>query len=155
MLSQKLIMQTVFSFPQLPPLEYERLEKKKKQKTNKHKMSHKMTWKCYYKIFENQRKNKIITIRDRPLLMEFGSFYTQKMSFQLHCITVPQASSNLHCFMILFFFIILQHFGVRILKLNLLIVQAGCPVLFYQMPQKQREQSIFPDRSQQFVRGLR
>lgn len=48
-----------------------------------------------------------------------------------------------------------QHFGVRILKLNLLIVQAGCPVLFYQMPPKQREQSIFPDRSQQIVRGLR
>lgn len=98
--------------------------------------------------------------KDKSLLRVFGSLYAQKnvLLAALHyCSLGKQQSSLLYDSLLLFFFfpIILKHFGARILKLNLLIVQAGCPDLFYQMPQKQREQSIFPDRSQQFVRGLR
>lgn len=93
--------------------------------------------------------------KEKPLLRVFGSLYAQKnalLAVLHYCSLDKQHSSLLYDSL---FFIILKHFGVRILKLNLLIVQAGCPDLFYQMPQKQREQSIFPDRSQQFVRGLR
>lgn len=95
--------------------------------------------------------------KDKSLLRVFGSLYARNnvLLAALHYCSLGKQQSSLLYDSAFFFFIILKHFGVRILKLNLLIVQAGCPDLFYQMPQKQREQSIFPDRSQQFIRGLR